>query len=56
LIFVFLGALPHFFDGAPLIGLLWGIDPADPEHVEAYADTLVEVLTSGVLIPAASAS
>jgi len=55
LIFVFLGALPHFFDGAPLIGLLWGIDPTDPEHVEAYADTLVEVLTSGVLVPAAAA-
>lgn len=54
LIFVFLGALPHFFDGAPLISLLWGIDPTDPEHVEAYADTLVEVLTSGVLVPAAS--
>ena len=55
LIFVFLGALPHFFDSAPLIGLLWGIDPADPEHVEAYADTLVEVLTSGIFVPAASA-
>jgi TetR/AcrR family transcriptional regulator len=53
LIFVFLGALPHFFDGAPLIGLLWGIDPADEEHVEKYADTLIEVLTSGVLVPKA---
>jgi TetR/AcrR family transcriptional regulator len=52
LIFVFLGALPHFFDGAPLIGLLWGIDPADEEHVEKYADTLIEVLASGVLVPA----
>lgn len=50
LIFVFLGALPHFFDGAPLIGLLWGIDPTDSEHVEAYADTLVEVFTSGLLV------
>jgi TetR/AcrR family transcriptional regulator len=50
LIFVFLGALPHFFDGAPLIGLLWGIDPADEEHVEKYADTLIEVLASGVLV------
>jgi TetR/AcrR family transcriptional regulator len=50
LIFVFLGALPHFFDGAPLIGLLWGIDPADEEHVEKYADTLIEVLSSGVLV------
>jgi len=52
LIFVFLGALPHFFDGAPLIGLLWGIDPTDPAHVSAYADTLVEVLTAGLLVPA----
>lgn len=52
LIFVFLGALPHFFDGAPLIGLLWGIDPADPEHVRVYADTLLEVLTSGMLVQA----
>lgn len=50
LIFVFLGALPHFFDGAPLIGLLWGIDPTAPEHVAAYADTLVEVLSSGMLV------
>lgn len=53
LVFVFLGALPHFFDGAPLIGLLWGFDPASPEHVRDYADTLVEVLTSGVLTEAA---
>jgi TetR/AcrR family transcriptional regulator len=49
LMFVFLGALPHFFDGAPLIGLLWGFDPAAPERVRDYADTLVEALTSGVL-------
>lgn len=49
LIFVFLGALPHFFDGAPLIGLLWGIDPTSPQHVDAYADTLVEVLAGGLL-------
>jgi TetR/AcrR family transcriptional regulator len=49
LIFLFLGALPHFFDGAPLIGLLWGIDPTDAEHASAYADTLVEVMTSGLL-------
>lgn len=53
LIFVFLGALPHFFDGAPLIGLLWGFDPTAPEHVRDYADTLVEVLTSGLLTEAA---
>lgn len=51
LIFLFLGALPHFFDGAPLIGLLWGIDPTSPQHVTAYADTLVEVMTSGLLEP-----
>lgn len=49
LMFVFLGALPHFFDGAPLIELLWGFDPAAPERVREYADTLVEALTSGVL-------
>ncbi|HEY2772483.1 MAG TPA: TetR/AcrR family transcriptional regulator [Candidatus Binatia bacterium] len=54
LIFVFLGALPHFFDGAPLIGLLWGIDPASSEHVTEYADTLVEVLTAGLLVPSAT--
>lgn len=51
LVFVFLGALPHFFDGAPLIGLLWGIDPTSPERVEAFADTLVELFASGILIP-----
>jgi TetR/AcrR family transcriptional regulator len=56
LIFLFLGALPHFFDGAPLIGLLWGIDPTAPEHASAYADTLVEVLTSGLLAPAVASS
>lgn len=49
LIFVFLGALPHFFDGAPLINLLWGFDPASPEHVRNFSDTLVEVLTSGIV-------
>jgi AcrR family transcriptional regulator len=48
IIFMFLGALPHFFDGAPLISLLWGIDPTAPEHVEAFADTIVEVFTSGL--------
>ena len=53
LVFVFLGALPHFFDGAPLIDLLWGFDPTAPEHVSDYADTLVEVLTSGILTEAA---
>jgi len=50
LIFLFLGALPHFFDGAPLIGLLWGFDPTAPDRVTAYADTLVEVMTSGLLV------
>lgn len=55
LIFVFLGALPHFFDGAPLIGQLWGFDPSAPEHVQNFADTLVEVLTSGILASAPSA-
>jgi len=55
LVFVLLGALPHFFDGAPLIGLLWGIDPTAPEHVDAFADTLVELLSSGLLVPAPTA-
>ncbi len=48
-IFAFLGAVPHFFDAAPLIDLLWGFDPLSPEHVEAHADTLVEMFTTGIL-------
>lgn len=47
-VFAFLGAVPHFFDAAPLIDLLWGFDPLSPEHVEAHADTLVEMFTSGL--------
>lgn len=47
-IFAFLGAVPHFFDAAPLIDLLWGFDPLSPEHVEAHAETLVEIFTSGL--------
>lgn len=50
LVFIFLGALPHFFDGAPLIEILWGIDPSSPERVEAFADTLAEVFTAGILL------
>lgn len=49
LIFAFLGAVPHFFDGAPLIDMLWGIDPLQPDQVEAHAATLVEVFTAGFL-------
>jgi len=51
LIFAFLGAVPHFFDAAPLISLLWKIDPLAPEHVERHAEALVEVFTSGLLTP-----
>lgn len=51
LIFIYLGAVPHFFDAAPLVGLLWGVDPTAPDSVRIYAETLTEVLCSGILAP-----
>lgn len=51
LVFAFLGAVPHFFDAAPLIDLLWQIDPSDPAQVEAHAETIVEIFTTGLLLP-----
>lgn len=54
-IFAFLGAVPHFFDAAPLINMLWDFDPLQPDRIEAHADTLVEIFTSGLLLPPDSA-
>ncbi len=51
LLFAFLGAVPHFFDSAPLIKILYGIDPQSEEHVAAHAETLVELFTSGLIAP-----
>ena len=48
LVFAFLGAVPHFFDAAPLLDLLWRIDPSEPSQVEAHAETLVEIFTGVV--------
>ncbi len=49
IMFAFLGAVPHFFDSAPLIRLIYGIDPLEDHHVEGHANTLVEVFTNGLL-------
>ena len=54
IVFAFLGSVPHFFDSAPLIDYLWGIDPLQHENVEAHADTLVEMYSSGLLTEQAS--
>ncbi|MFT4571209.1 MAG: TetR/AcrR family transcriptional regulator [Hyphomicrobiaceae bacterium] len=53
-VLAFLGAVPHFFDGAPLINLVWGIDPMSPEHVEGHAETLVEIFSTGLLVASES--
>ncbi len=55
IVFAFLGAVPHFFDAAPLIDLLWHIDPSDPVQVEAHVETIVEIFTTGLLVPETSA-
>jgi TetR/AcrR family transcriptional regulator len=47
-VFAFLGAVPHFFDGRPLVKMLWGINPLEPEHIEAHAETLVEMFSTGL--------
>jgi TetR/AcrR family transcriptional regulator len=52
-VLAFLGAVPHFFDGAPLVDLLWKIDPMQPHHVEAHAETLVEIFSTGLFAAAA---
>ena len=48
-LFAFLGAVPHYFDAAPLIRKLYGFNPLDPQRVDAHAETVVEIFAAGLL-------
>ncbi len=43
----FLGASEYFFDLAPLIREVYGIDPRSPENQKAYGDAMVEMFLEG---------
>ncbi|WP_374574426.1 TetR/AcrR family transcriptional regulator [Phenylobacterium sp.] len=42
--YVLVGASQLFFAVAPQARLLWGVDPSEPETIEAHIDTLVAML------------
>jgi AcrR family transcriptional regulator len=47
LLFLFFGAAQHFFDLAPLVKTLYGIDARSPEASRAYTNALLEIMLSG---------
>lgn len=56
LLFVFFGAAQHFFDLAPVVKELYGIDARSPEASRAYTNALLEVMLTGATTPAADGS
>jgi TetR/AcrR family transcriptional regulator len=51
LLFVFFGAAQHFFDLAPLVKEMYGIDARSPEASRAYTNALLEVMLTGATKP-----
>jgi TetR/AcrR family transcriptional regulator len=49
IMFAFLGAVPHLFDCAPLVRLLYDIDPLEPQQVDRHVDALIEIFARGLL-------
>jgi AcrR family transcriptional regulator len=47
ILLAFLGALQNFFDMAPLVRELFGIDARSPEVARDYANTLIEMFLEG---------
>ena len=47
ILFAFLGALQNFFDMAPLVRELFGIDARSPETARDYANALIEIFLEG---------
>jgi len=47
ILFAFLGALQNFFDMAPLVRELFGIDARAPEVARDYANALIEIFLEG---------
>jgi AcrR family transcriptional regulator len=45
-----LGALAQFFDLAPLVREVWGIEPTTQENVRAYANSVVEMFLEGASV------
>lgn len=48
-VLVCFGALPHLFDGGPLVTMFAGVDPSSPEDRKRFTDTLLEVFVAGLL-------
>jgi hypothetical protein len=46
-LFAFLGALQHFFDVAPLVKELFGLNAHAPETARGYANALIEIFLEG---------
>jgi AcrR family transcriptional regulator len=51
LLFVFFGAAQQFFDLAPLVKELYGIDARSPEASRAYTNALLEIMLTGATKP-----
>ncbi len=47
ILFAFLGALEHFFDLAPLVKELFGLDARSPETARGYGNALIEIFLEG---------
>jgi AcrR family transcriptional regulator len=45
-----IGALAQFFDLAPMIREVWGIEPNSPEHVRGYANAMIEMFLEGASV------
>jgi AcrR family transcriptional regulator len=45
-----IGALAQFFDLAPLVREVWGIEPSSEENVRAYSNAVVEMFLEGASV------
>jgi TetR/AcrR family transcriptional regulator len=49
---IFVGAVTHFFGGAPLVERLYGVDARDPLVAAAHVEAVLAVLLDGILVDA----
>jgi TetR/AcrR family transcriptional regulator len=45
-----IGSLAQFFDLAPLIRQVWGIEPNEPENQRGYANAIIEMFLEGASV------
>lgn len=48
ILFGFLGACQHFFDLAPLVREVFGVEPRDTDVARAYSNALIEIFLEGI--------